>query len=142
MTLPAADATITRCRFFDYVEGTDNKIEQWLVGCPLKLARMRQALLYLSGLRQEQWPSVYVFKWLVKAKKYKDAALGEVRFRAEGLEQRVVGCFGTTAIHFILLIGFCKHQGNYFPPDPLDLALARKAKYLANPASVQERVLI
>lgn len=143
--MPAASThvTISRWRFFDYVKSGDNKIEQWLVGNPVLRARLNQILAHLGGLRREEWGETYPFKWL-EQKKYKTAEIGEVRFQCDGVEQRPVGSFGVGVDQFVLLIGCCKKNGTYYPspPHPFDVAVLRKAAYLADPASVEERKLI
>src|SRR5687767_14569436 len=65
------------------------------------------------------------FRWL-KGKRY--AGLGELRFKSERKQHRVIGFYGVGPQQFTMLIG-CTHKQNiYQPPGCFNTAVRRKSE--------------
>lgn len=121
-------------RFEDYLlPSGNNPIEEWLDDeGPSVEADFDASLKYLSITKVWSYPE---YKPL-------GSGLGEIRFKTNKVQYRVVGCHGKKGGGlFVLLIGCSHKEGVYQPPNALDTAARRRAEYDLNTTRVEERLL-
>lgn len=58
----------------------------------------------------------------------KMSGIGEIRFKVDGKQYRVLGFFGPAPSEFTMLVGASKKQKNYNPPDALETAVRRMSE--------------
>lgn len=123
-------------RFFDYIEGAKNPIEDWYQGLSEDGQNIFDALLKQNqkvelpinwgGMKPMQGPC-------------KSEGIWEWRFQADGIQQRILGIFGDSRKHAIFLIGCYHKQQVYKPPECLETALRRARAVREKIANVIER---
>lgn len=123
-------------RFFDYLEGKTDPIEDWYSGLSEEGQDTFDALLKQNRKIEVplHWGGVKFLRGECKQER-----LWEWRFLADGRQQRLIGMFSNEQRkQAIFLIG-CYHKGgNYTPTDCLRTAMAR-AKAVRKGGPIHER---
>ncbi|HKT13417.1 MAG TPA: hypothetical protein VJW77_16480 [Terriglobia bacterium] len=114
-------------RYFDYVPGARNEIEDWYRGLSEDAQDLLASLLKTN--QKVDSPINWVGLRFLKGK-YKEERLWELRFFADNRQQRLIGTFGNNRKEAIFLIGCYHKEGDYHPRNCLDTALrlAKAAK--------------
>jgi hypothetical protein len=124
-------------RFFDYLEGGQNLIEDWYQNDLTQEGRdIFDALLRAN--QKVELPSDWGGSKAMQGD-CKEEGIWEWRFYADDRQQRILGIFGDVRKHAIFLIG-CYHKDKvYTPPDALKTAIRRAKTIRSGRASVRER---
>lgn len=123
-------------RFFDYLEGSGNPIEEWFQGLSEDGQNTFRDLLKTNSKadRPDQWMGSEPMEGELKAH-----GIWEWRFFADGKQQRVLGIFGNNRKEAIFLIGCSHKQKVYDPRDCLKTAIRRAKAVRAGGAHFHER---
>lgn len=128
---PKGDAEI-KWRFFDY----GSEIETWYRLLSEEEQDTLQALLKANGKAEtpDGWTGCKVLQGDAKEEK-----VWEWRFNPAGVQQRLLGIFGSKRKEAIFLIG-CNHkQDVYKPPDCLKTAIKRAKEVREGTVKLNER---
>jgi hypothetical protein len=120
----------------DYLEGSNNPIEDWYQG----LSEEGQDLF--DGLIKQNRKADRPAQWLgceMMEGECKKHGIWEWRFFADGRQQRVLGIFGGNRKEAIFLIGCTHKQKVYTPPKCLPTAIKRAKEFRAGRARTRER---
>ena len=123
-------------KFFDYLSDQGkNYIEVWLNGLAIQAQEDFYALLLI--LRKErQWKHEPYYKALNIGKA---SGLGEIRFKGDRKQLRVIGADGKSPSSYVLFLG-CSHKGKvYDPPSAFETAAKRKRNFETGIGSTNER---
>lgn len=125
-------------RFFDWVQGGVNPIEEWYETDLSETGR----LLFDSLLKMNRKTDLPIhwlgFKRFLQGKLRKER-IWELEFRADGRAYRVLGVFGTLRKEAVIIIG-CYHKGSvYTPTEALDTAYKRARALSEGRADYRER---
>jgi len=129
-------SSFTSWRFFDYVEGNQNPIEDWYKGLSeegkfafdflLKNTQKTESHLHWGG-----------FKYL--RGKPKEERLWQLDFIADKRQYRLLGVFGDLRKQAVLILG-CYHKGDvYTPQSSLETACKRAKLLREGKADTRER---
>lgn len=101
-------------RFLDYVSPSGNNlIAEWYCDISVEARAMFDALLDVLSKKTE---------WTAPEFKRLRGGLGEIRWKCDGRQHRIIGCWQKEPPGFWLLIG-CTHKQNiYNPPDAIATA--------------------
>jgi hypothetical protein len=114
------------CRFSYYVDqsGTSDVRETYDGGSPQLRARFLSKLKILANLARDDWHDVY-FKNLSGP----CDGLSEIRFKANGVQQRPLG-FHQTSTEFVILFWATEKGSKFVPLSACEKALKRKQEIL------------
>lgn len=120
-------------QFMDYISPSGkNMITDWYAGLSYQEQADFDTLMSIL-VKTQQWREP-AFKRL-QGRPY--AGLGELRFKSERKQHRVIGFHGLGPRQFTLLIGGTHKQNIYNPPHALDTAVRRKREVESGAAGVQ-----
>lgn len=101
-------------RFLDYVSPAGNNlIAEWYCGTSVESRAMLDALLDVLSKKKE---------WTAPEFKHLGDGLGEIRWKCDGKQHRVIGSWQNEPSGFWLLIGCTHKQKIYSPPDAIATA--------------------
>lgn len=135
ISFPAVEPP-AKWRFFDYVEGENNPIEDWY------LALSDEAKLSFDALLKNtckielpiQWTG---FKHLKGSPK--DERIWQLDFIADKRQYRLIGVFGQERKQAVIVLG-CYHKGTvYTPHDALNIARKRASSLRNRQGGTSER---
>ena len=119
--------------FLDFlVDGRRNDIYDWMKNLPAAASARLDALIsYLEVTEHWRRPEFDA----LHGKKYRGIA--ELRFKADKIQYRPLGCHGPERRQFTLLIGCEKKGPIYRPASARETAVARRQDLSANPTWVE-----
>jgi len=123
--------------FHDYVEGSNNPVEEWYAKSLADTGRFQFDSLLKNVATPDQHIHWLGFKYL-KGEPKKER-IWQLDFLADGRQYRALGVFGRIRRQAVLLLG-CYHKGKtYTPPDALDTAVRRAKNLHEGRAITRER---
>lgn len=128
--------TVVGWRFFDYLEGANNPIEDWYQGLLEEGQDVFDAVLKLN--QKAEHPANWQDCKMLEGEG-KEQGIWEWRFFADGRQQRVLGIFGENRKEAIFLIGCTHKQRIYSPPNCLKTAVRRAKDFRNGKAVTRER---
>src|SRR5579872_5956125 len=105
-------------RFLDYLSPAGNNlIAEWYSGLSVDAKAMFDALLDVLSKKAE---------WKYPEFKRLEDGLGEIRWKCDDKQHRVIGCWWKNPHGYLLLVGCFHKQRVYNPPDALETANRRR----------------
>ena len=126
-----------RWRFWDYISGTNNPIENWYQGLSEDAQYLFDSMLKnISKVESPlQWTA---FKRFLQGK-LKEERIWELAFRADRRQYRILGIFGKQRKEAVLLLGCYHKDKKYTPTDALETAFKRARDFREGRARIRER---
>jgi hypothetical protein len=104
--------------FLDYLSPAGNNlIAEWYCGLSIDARAMFDDILDVLSKQAE---------WKYPQFKRLEDGLGEIRWKCDNKQHRVIGCWWKTPHGFLLLIGCFHKQNVYNPPDAIETAAKRR----------------
>jgi phage-related protein len=123
-------------RFFDYLEGQNNPIEEWYQGLSEEAQDTFNALLKVNQKADspDQWNGSKMLQGDCK-----EHGIWEWSFFADNRQQRLLGIFSSERKKAFFLIGCYHKQKRYTPQDCLKTAIKRAKELRKGTAIFHER---